>query len=94
MSLPDQIVFRRVFACLVATLAAGPNVFLRAHSTLGIHGLSNENPTGDPVLPEIRGAFEVELKARLFTPQDDRFISCLSTAPGGSTMIQYSLVSG
>ena len=83
MSLPDQIVFRRVFACLVATLAAGPNVFLRAHSTLGIHGLSNENPTGDPVLPEIRGAFEVELKARLFTPQDDRFNIMFEYSAGG-----------
>ena len=35
-----------------------------SHTTLGLHGLSGADPTGDPVLPEIEGPFEVEIKVR------------------------------
>ena len=33
--------------------------------TLGLHRLSSANPTGDPVLPEVEGPFEVEIKVRI-----------------------------
>lgn len=36
---------------------------LDAHS-LGLHGLSGVQPSGDPDLPEIQGAFEIEMKVR------------------------------
>ena len=49
---------------------ASTRYLANAHTTLGLHGLSGEDPTGDPPLPEIRGAFAVILKARFnsFTP--------------------------
>lgn len=34
---------------------------------LGEHGLNNENPAGDPILPPITGSFEVELRASFHT---------------------------
>ena len=37
----------------------------QAHITVGLQGhMPGENPTGDPTLPAISGAFEVELKVR------------------------------
>ena len=41
--------------------------------TLGLHRLSSANPTGDPVLPEIEGPFEVEIKVRINDDTIDAF---------------------
>lgn len=43
-------------------------LFSQAHTQLGLHGLSQDDPSGAPTLPAIEGFFEVEIKVRFTNP--------------------------
>lgn len=72
-----------------------------AHSW-GLHGISGAQPSGDPNLPEIQGAFEVEVKVRfndvasnnfnhLFEYSDDSFANEVFFAQYTSATVETSL---
>lgn len=52
------------YRCSVTALIAAILLRSAVGHDLGVHRLSGENPSGDPILHEIEGAFEVELPVR------------------------------